>query len=489
MQQDGAGSAGRLSAAEAAIAAEVERRSDDLRRWASFVWDHPELGHQEQRSAAHLADAITADGSFVVERAVAGLPTAFVARPPVRRAPVVAFLAEYDALPALSNVAEPRRAALVPGGAGHGCHHHLLGAASVLAGLVLQRHLGDPSAGTRGSVWIVGCPAEETDGAKVGLLDRGAFAGVDFVVTWHPDSHTYIGRGASLALLCLTATFHGRASHAAMSPYSGRSALDAALLFAHGLEMLREHVPDGARIHYVIVQGGQQPNIVPERAVVEVYLRAPEVDEVERMLQRLLHVARGADQMSWTDGYGDGAVGYRPPTVTVDSAYWPTLHNRRGSREIEAVLAALGPLPFDDRARAEANAYQRAFGVEPAGLDASALGVPEDATVGSSDVGDVSWNAPLVELNAVTLPMGIPVHSWAAVAAGKCDFAFQGAVRAAQAMAILGYRYLSDAALRREIVAEFTAATGAVRWRSLAGRTHTLTPEPARPAAAPDESR
>ncbi|MBW2525480.1 MAG: amidohydrolase [Deltaproteobacteria bacterium] len=476
MSEQGANQLGALSEAELELAAEVAGRVEDLRGWASYVWDHPELAHQERRSAACLAQAIRADGGFDVEMGPAGLETAFVARTERAATPVVAYLAEYDALPAMSNVAEPRRAPVAPGAPGHGCHHHLLGAASVLAGLSLRQHLASSDELSPGAIWIVGCPAEEADGGKIQLLREGAFAGVDFAVAWHPEETTFVCRGGSLALITLSVSFRGRASHAAIAPHLGRSALDAALSFMQGLEFLREHLPDGARIHYVLRRGGAQPNVVPDHAEVEVYLRAKTVGEVEHMLQRLGHVARGADRMAWTDWYGDAEAGYRPPEVVVDSAYWPTLHNRTASAVLERILAGLGPIPFLGQDHDEAREFQQALGVDPVGLDGTAVSTPEAAAIGSSDVGDLSWNVPLVELNAATLPVGIPVHSWAAVGCGKREFAFKGALRAAQAMAVMGYRYLCEERLRRKIADEFDHTTAGVEWRTSAGTRLTLTP-------------
>lgn len=467
----------RLSAAETALAAEVERRGDELRRWASFVWDHPELAYQEHQAAAHFVKVIGAARGFTVATEAAGLPTAFAAQSEAMAPPTVAFLAEYDALPGLSNVPEPRQAPQVAGGAGHGCHHHLLGAASVLAGLALQGQLAQAAEAPAGQVRIIGCPAEERDGAKIPMLSAGVFDGVDFVVAWHPASRTHPCHAGNQALICLTVSFFGLASHAAMAPHAGRSALDAALLFAHGLEFLREHIPDGSRIHYVVTRGGAQPNIVPDAAEVEVYLRARRIDAAEQLLWRLSEVARGADRMAWTDWYGDRSAGYRAPELTVQSAYWPMLPNRAGTEALQQVLAALGPIAFGEQDQSAARALQRVFGVSTDGLDGSAVGVPDEgAAAGSSDVGDVSWNVPLVELNAATLPTSIPVHSWAAVAAGKESFAVKGAVRAAQAMAILGHRFLSDASLRHRIARDFEATTSGVRWRSLAGTKLTLGP-------------
>jgi len=261
------------------------------------IWDTPELGLHETKSSATLADALEAAG-FAVERGVAGMPTAFIATYG-EGAPVIALLGEFDALPGLSQQrGATEHRPIVPNGPGHGCGHNLLGTAAA-AGAMAVRHAirrGE----VRGTVRFYGCPAEETLVGKTFLVKEGRFKDVDCALTWHPGTGNQLMTEQHTAMNSARFTFHGVASHAAAMPESGRSALDAVELMNVGANFLREHVHFSTRIHYVITDGGLAPNVVPNRAEVWYYVRAPRRFQVEDVYARLLDIARGACLMTGT---------------------------------------------------------------------------------------------------------------------------------------------------------------------------------------------
>ena len=244
------------------VDAYVKAHADAAWEMAKKIWDWAELGYQEKRSAALLAETMEAAG-FRVERGVAGIPTSFIATIGSGK-PVIAILGEYDALPGLSQQAVPDRQARPGVAAGHGCGHHLFGVASAMASLAVGEQI---KAGTiKGTLRFYGCPAEEGGSAKAFMVRAHLFDDCDAVLHWHPGSQNSAGEGSSQARIAVKFRFHGTSSHAAAAPEAGRSALDAVELTNHAAELLREHTPDFTRIHHVITAGGNAPNVVPDFA-------------------------------------------------------------------------------------------------------------------------------------------------------------------------------------------------------------------------------
>src|SRR5256714_4455260 len=244
---------------------------------ADRVWAMPEVCYTEARSSAeHLAE-LRHQGFRVTEQ-VAGIPTAVMGEWG-EGGPVIAFLGDYDALPGLSQeagVAEPRP--LEAGGHGHGCGHNLLGSAALLAATAVKDWLAAHK--TPGRVRYYGCPAEEGGAAKTFMVRDGAFDDVDVAISWHPSSFCEVLPPISLANARVDFTFTGRASHAAAAPHLGRSALDAVELMNVGVNYMREHMPDGARVHYAMLDGGGvAPNVVQARAKVRYLIRAADLTQ------------------------------------------------------------------------------------------------------------------------------------------------------------------------------------------------------------------
>ncbi len=338
------------------IDAAIDTHRADLIGLSDRVWETPEILYQERQSCAEHTAMLRAKG-FRVTETLAGIPTAVMGEAG-QGGPVIAILGEYDALPGLSQVAgiaEPRP--LVAGGHGHGCGHNLLGAAALLAACAVKDWL--EATGTPGRVRYYGCPAEEGGAAKTFMVREGAFADVDAALCWHPDSITRVVDPWSLANTRMDFTFLGRASHAAMSPHLGRSALDAVELMNVGVNYLREHMVQDARIHYAYLDaGGTAPNVVQARAKVRYSIRAMKSSDMLALVERVKDVARGAALMTGTQ-----------VEMAVYSAVSSNLPNLTMDRLMDRVLNDLGPVPFDaeDRAYAARHAAVRLGGADAAG--------------------------------------------------------------------------------------------------------------------------
>ena len=276
----------------------VDENSDRLIKISETIWEYAEIALQETRSAELLAQTLE-DAGFKVERGVAGLPTAFTARWG-SGSPTIGILAEYDALPSLSQVVGMiEKKPLVEGGAGHGCGHNLFGTACVGAAIAVKTIM--ETNGIGGTIILYGCPAEETVYGKTVMAKAGLFNELDAAVSWHPSSENRVSLNSSLALNSFKVTFRGHSAHAAADPWNGRSALDAVEMMNYGVNMMREHIKPTTRIHYVITNGGAVPNIVPDLAAVWYYVRALDRKEVETYYSRILKIAEAAAMATETE--------------------------------------------------------------------------------------------------------------------------------------------------------------------------------------------
>src|SRR4051794_3759401 len=339
--------------AKSSAVAAVDRHRDELAGLADRVWSYAETALRERRSAEALASYAERQG-FRVERGVAGLPTAFVARYGEGR-PVIGLLGEYDALPGLSQKARPAQEPVTPGAAGHGCGHNLLGAGALGAAVAVKEQIA--AGRLKGTVIYFGCPAEETLVGKLFLVRAGLFDDLDLALAWHPGDRTAADTEGTRAQVDLRVEFRGRAAHAASSPWAGRSALDALELFAHGLNLMREHVKPSVRMHYVVTKGGEVPNIVPDYAQLWCWVRDSRRAGVDDVLGRLRKVSDGAGLMAEVEA-----------KLTVQCGVPEMLVNEAGARLVQANLERLGPIAFTDQEQHFARAVQRACGVEPLGL-------------------------------------------------------------------------------------------------------------------------
>ena len=435
---------------------DLQARYADYRQVALQIWGFAEVGYKEAQSSALLQKTLR-DQGFAVQAGVAGIPTAFVATYGSGQ-PVIGILAEYDALPGLSQQAVATKTPIAGQDAGHGCGHNLFGTASVAAGIELKKLLQEGK--LRGTVKVYGTPAEEGGSGKVYLVRDGLFEGVDAVVHWHPGNENRAMMNNYLANSSAKFRFHGVASHAASSPERGRSALDAVEAMDHMVNMMREHVPQETRIHYVITSGGKAPNVVPEFAEVYYYVRHPNRAQVQDVFARVVKAAEGA-------ALGTGTtMDYEVIGGTHD-----LLLNETLARALQRNLEQVGGVTYTPEEAAFGQKIQASLGfvVPPVAQAATVGAFSTHDGGGSTDVGDVSYVVPTVGLEAATWIPGTPAHSWQAVACSGQEVGTKGMLVAAKTMALTAIDLFSDAALMTKAKAEFKQDVGSYVYKPLLG--------------------
>ena len=425
------------------------------------IWEKPELNFLEHHAAGEHAAMLRAEG-FRVETGVAGMPTTVIGEAG-EGGPVIAIMGEYDALPGLSQqagVAEP--APVEAGGNGHACGHNMLGSAALLAATAVKDWLARH--GLPGRVRYYGCPAEEGGSAKGFMVRAGLFDDVDVALCWHPSSFTGVSEANSLACVEVEFTFHGRASHAAAAPHLGRSALDAVELMNIGVNYMREHMPSTARVHYAVIDsGGIAPNVVQAKATVRHLIRAQTLGEMWELVRRVRAIADGAALMTET---------------TVQAKQISGDANLVGNRVLEVAmhenLVRLGGPGFDAADHAFAAKFQATLSPEDIRSAYGRVGLPpregealndeiypldrvSNGSVGSTDVGTVSWVVPTVQCRAACYAVGTPGHSWQLTAQGLAPAAHKGLALAAKAMAGVAVDVLTKPELLKAAKDEFAA--------------------------------
>jgi aminobenzoyl-glutamate utilization protein B len=414
---------------------------------ANQIWELAELGYQEQNSSAALQTYL-ADAGFKVSAGVAQIPTAFVASFGSGE-PTIGILAEFDALPGLSQAASPTRSVVHEGGAGHACGHHLFGAASASAGVAIANWL-DANDGS-GTVKVFGTPAEEGGSGKVYLARAGLFEGVDVMLHWHPGSANSASPYSTTANKSGRFTFSGRAAHAASAPDKGRSALDGVEAMNYMVNMMREHVPQTSRIHYVITDGGDAPNIVPESAQVYYYVRHPDPDQVVALFDRVVNAANAAAMGTETS-----------VDVEVMHGNYPVLPNHTLAKMVDDTLRTMGGISYSPAEQKFAEDIYATLLNPTLPLGSEALVQPYQfrQNMGSTDVGDVSWLVPTVGFYTATWVPGTPGHSWQAVAAGGMSIGHKGMLLAARLLAKTAVDLMQDPEIIAAAQAEFFRARG-----------------------------
>lgn len=415
------------------------------------IWDYAEVGYREQRSSALLQERLRQEG-FAVEAGVAGIPTAFVASAG-SGSPVIGVLAEFDALPGAAQEAVPEKKPRPGAIAGHACGHHLFGAGSVQAAVAIKDWLR--ANGRPGTVRLYGTPAEEGGSGKVYLVRAGLFRDVDAAVHWHPADRNTIIMTPSLANRSGKFRFKGVASHASSAPERGRSALDGVEAMNHMVNLLREHVPETTRMHYVITRGGEAPNVVPAFAEVYYYVRNPSREVVREVWERVEKAATGA-------ALGTGTT----VEWEITGGVYDLLPNEALGRVMHANLEAVGGVVYDDAEREFAAKIGRTLLGKAPAPEVAALVPPFNPNpprdgAGSTDVGDVSWNVPTVGVRTATWAPGTPGHSWQAVACGGTSMGLKGMNVAAKVLAGTMIDLFSDAAAIKAARAELEKRRGA----------------------------
>ena len=409
------------------ISASIDAAEEIYASASQDIWSYAEVGYQEEKSSKRLQELLTAE-SFNVEAGVAEIPTAFIASFGSGK-PVIGILAEFDALPGLSQDRVPERKILVDGGAGHACGHHLFGVGSVAAGIAIKNWMQDHK--VEGTIRVYGTPAEEGGGGKVYLVRAGLFDDVDAVLHWHPSSSNSANAASSLSNKSAKFRFRGIASHAAGAPQMGRSALDGVEAMNHMVNMLREHVDAESRIHYVITSGGEAPNVVPEFAEVFYYCRHPEMAKVQQNFERIVKAAEGA-------ALGTGTT----MDYEVIHGLYNVMPNESISKVMHQNLTLVGGVDYNADEIAFAQRIQATLiGNKPPLGSANQIEkfkVIERGQGGSTDVGDVSWVVPTAGLRTATWVPGTSAHSWQAVAAGGMSIGIKGMLVAAKTLALTG---------------------------------------------------
>lgn len=417
------------------------------------IWNHAEVGYKEVESSKLLQKTLLENG-FTVEAGVAGIPTAFVATYG-SGSPVIGILAEFDALPGLSQKAEPNKAS-ANAKAGHGCGHHLFGVGSVAAGIEIKEYLEKNK--VQGTVKVYGTPAEEGGSGKVYMVREGLFNGTDIVIHWHPDSKNGASPSTSLANITTKFRFHGISAHASGFPEKGRSALDGVEAMDNMTNMMREHIPSDTRVHYVITDGGKAPNVVPDYAEVYYYVRHPKRDVLKSVFDRVVKAANGAALGTET----------RMEYEIIGGVY-EVLPNETLSKIMYDNLVKVGGVKYTAEEIAFGEKLQESFigSTQPLINEAETIEPFEMGTRsgGSTDVGDVSWAVPTVGMRAATWIPGTPAHSWQAVACGGTDIGAKGMIVAAKTMAFTGIDLFKNTEIIKKAKEEWLKERGGANYK------------------------
>ncbi len=426
---------------------ELDNKKDFYSTIAQKIWNYAEMGYQEEKSTALLQKTLSDEG-FKITKGVAGMPTAFIAEYGNGN-PVIAILGEYDALPGLSQqaVAEKKSAEKE---AGHACGHHLFGTASTAAAITVKNWMKNNKA--KGTIRFYGTPAEEGGSGKVYMVRDGLFNDVDVVLHWHPSSTNSANAGAALANKSAKFRFYGVSAHAAGAPERGRSALDGVEAMDMMVNMMREHVPQEVRIHYVITDGGKAPNVVPDFAEVYYYARHNNRKTVIEVFDRIVKAAEGAAMGTGTkmDYEMIGGTHELLPNLTLQKIMYDN-------------LAKVGGVSYTEEEKKFAEKISKSLGNEKLNMDQAKKIQPYNTkgkAYGSTDVGDVSFAVPTAGMRSATWVPGTPAHSWQAVATGGTDIGNKGMMVAAKTISLTAIELFKDISLIKKAKEEFIEKRG-----------------------------
>ena len=426
----------------------LDQKSSALISVSDNIWEAAEVAFREEKSAEYLIQYAEENG-LKVEKGLAGMPTAFTATYGEGK-PVIGIIGEFDALPGLSQTTVPYKNELVAGGAGHGCGHNLFGTASLGAAVAIKELIekGD----LKGTVKFFGTPAEEKFFGKLWMIREGVFDDVDICMDWHPGDNTEANVQPSLALVDFMVEFTGQAAHASADPWNARSASDALELYTSGINAYREHVRPSVRMHYHIQDAGQVVNVVPDYSRIWVRVRDITKEGLQPVYDQVRKMAGGAAIMANVDH-----------KVSLISGIHDLLPNRTGGAAMQKNLEVLGDIEYSQEEIDFAIEMQKANGKPTLGIDGKIRPLRETLESpggGSTDVGDVSYNVPVVSLAATTAPKGVPWHSWSVVASSGMSIGHKGMMHAAKALGMTMIDIFKDKKLREEIKKEFDERIG-----------------------------
>jgi aminobenzoyl-glutamate utilization protein B len=436
---------------------EISQKEKQYGALAKQIWNYAEIGYQEVKSSALLQEQLKKEG-FKVQAGVADIPTAFTATFGEGK-PVIGILGEFDALPGLSQDSVPVKKA-IGGIAGHACGHHLFGVGSMASAIAVKNWL--VQSGHKGTIRFYGTPAEEGGSGKVYMVREGLFNDVDVVLHWHPGDKNSANSSSSLANKSAKFRFHGISAHAASAPDRGRSALDGVEVMNYAVNMMREHIPSATRIHYVITDGGKAPNVVPDIAEVYYVVRHPSRQYVASIWERVLKAAQGAAMATGTTVEEE-----------VISGEYELLPNNVLAQLMHTNLKAVGGIKYtpDEMKFAEQISTTSGMGIR----EITTIEEIEPLQEGgfgffSTDVGDVSWTVPTVDLRTATWVPGTPAHSWQAVAAGGMSIGRKGMIAAAKTLAMTAIDLFQNEKAIADAKVEFNKRRGTdFKYKALLG--------------------
>ena len=440
------------------VTAELDKNFTTYKKVARNIWSYAELGFYESKSTTELQDLLRTNG-FTIEAGVSGMPTAFVATYG-SGGPVIGILAEFDALPGLSQDSLPGKKPLMEGKAGHACGHNLFGTASSAAAITLKEWLSKNK--KSGTIRLFGTPAEEGGGAKVYMVRDGLFNGVDAVLHWHPSSANNASPESCLAIKQTLFRFYGRSAHAAAAPEAGRSALDGVESMNYMVNMMREHIPQESRIHYVISKGGLAANVVPDFAEVEYMVRHPDARVVDQLWERIRKCAEGAATGTET------SMKYE-----VISGSYNLMPNETLARLMYNNLKTVGGVYYTSAEIEFAKQLQSTLTTKVPSLEEAQV-VQPFKTGGffpaSTDVGDITWVVPTTGLGIATWVPGTPAHSWQAVSTGGLGIGFKGMINAAKVISMTGIDLFNNPSILGKAKEELAQRVGpGFQYKSMIG--------------------
>ncbi len=445
----------KISKNKAAILASTNKHKTELIKISDQIWANAETAFEEYNSSEILARYAEKNG-FTVERGVAGMPTAFVATYGSGK-PVISVLGEFDALPGISQKAQPTKEALNEGAGGHGCGHNLFGTGSLGAAIAVKELIEKGK--LKGTIKYMGTPSEEKFFGKIWMVREGIWDDVDVNISWHPSAAIKADVQSSLALVDFKIEFFGQAAHASADPWNGRSASDALELYTQGVNYYREHVKPTVRMHYHIQDAGQVVNVVPDYSRLWMRVRDTKREGMMPVYERVQKMAEGAAILANVD--------YK---VSLISCIYEVLVNRAGGEIMQKNLEILGPINYTAEETAFGKKIQEVTGKEQVGMD-SAIN-PLEATKehpggGSTDVGDVSWNVANINLSVTTAPKETPWHSWAVVACGGMSIGHKGMLYASNAMAMTMVDLFENPKLVAKVKAEYKERKGDTVYKAI----------------------
>ena len=399
----------------------IDDRAEQFETIAKSIWDWAEMGYQEEKSSSLLQQTLKEEG-FSIQAGVADLPTAFIAEYG-SGSPIIGILAEFDALPGISQQVATVRKPIPNKNGGHACGHHLFGTASTAAAITIKNYLNKTK--TKGTIRLYGTPAEEGGSGKVYMVRSGLFDDVDIVLDWHASDKNAASPVTSMANRSAKFRFYGYSAHAAGAPEKARSSLDAVEAMNFMVNLMREHIPDGSRIHYVITKGGNAPNVVPDFAEVFYYVRDFDVNILEDMWSRLINTAEAAALGTGTRMEYEIIHGNRP-----------VLPNEVAQKVMYDNLVQVGGVSYTRAEQKFAKEIYKTL-IDPSLSISSAKTIqPYKFTKGkgSTDVGDVSWKTPTARLRVATWVPGTSAHTWQAVAAGGMSIGMKGMINASKVL-------------------------------------------------------